>query len=72
MLVPCNPAEDSPKFSKITIPTENLNLTNGHSVKSYNLLILVSSPGPNGVVKDTDLSKLPNTHFVYVGGGWHP
>lgn len=58
VFVPCNPPEDVfPVKTKIVIPTENLNLTNGHSVKSYNLLVLVGIVAKNGFVKDVDLSK---------------
>ncbi|KAK7590161.1 hypothetical protein V9T40_001774 [Parthenolecanium corni] len=57
VFIPCNPPDDaSPMKTKIVIPTENLNLTNGHSVKSYNLLVLVGIVAKNGFTKDVDLN----------------
>jgi len=42
--VPINPSEDHPppKAPTISIPTESFNLSNGHLVKSYVLLLRVS------------------------------
>jgi hypothetical protein len=42
--VPINPSEDHPppKAPTISIPTESFNLSNGHLVKSYVLLLQVS------------------------------
>lgn len=59
--VPINPSEDHPppKAPTISIPTESFNLSNGHLVKSYVLLLRVSCMS-NG---DVDTGKGNNIKF---------
>jgi hypothetical protein len=70
--VPINPSEDHPppKAPTISIPTESFNLSNGHLVKSYVLLLRVScisngllmSNGDGDTGKHSDM-KLYNVSF---------
>jgi polycomb protein SUZ12 len=55
--VPINPSEDHPppKAPTISIPTESFNLSNGHLVKSYVLLLRVSCMSNGLLVSSADV-----------------
>jgi polycomb protein SUZ12 len=74
--VPINPSEDHPppKAPTISIPTESFNLSNGHLVKSYVLLLRVScasngllmSNGDVDTGKDNDQVCVPVYFLAFV------